>query len=163
MASDLNPASARRVEGKPRVIVTRHLPGVEPRMHELFDAVTNSEDQPFSRDDLVAAMQDCDVLVPCVTDKIDAEMIAAAGERMKLIANFGAGVDHLDLPAIQRRRIVLTNTPGVFTEDTADITMALILAASRRLSEGIRMVAAGEWTGWTPSALLGMESSSGWS
>jgi glyoxylate reductase len=155
MASDSNPSSQRRISGKPRVIVTRHLPGVEPRMHELFDAVTNPDDRLFSRDDLVAAMQDCDVLVPCVTDRIDGGMIAAAGERMKLIANFGAGIDHLDLPAIHQRRIMLTNTPGVFTEDTADITMALILAASRRLSEGIKLVAAGEWEGWSPSHMLG--------
>lgn len=124
-------------------------------MGELFDAVLNRDDHAFSRDELITAMQDCDVLVPCVTDKIDAAMIEAAGERMKLIANFGAGVDHLDLPACQTRRIMVTNTPGVFTEDTADITMALILSATRRLSEGIRMVAAGEWGGWAPSAMLG--------
>jgi len=140
---------------KPRVIVTRRLPGVEARMSELFDAVLNPDDHPFTREELVAAMRDCDVLVPCVNDRIDAEMIAEAGERMKLIANFGAGVNHLDLAALHSRGIVLTNTPDVFTEDTADITMALILMASRRLSEGVRMVAAGEWTGWAPSAMLG--------
>lgn len=147
--------SPRRVDGKPRVIVTRHLPGVEPRMAELFDTVLNTENRQFSRDELIAAMQDCDVLVPCVTDKIDAAMIDAAGPRMGLIANFGAGVDHLDLQACQARKIMVTNTPGVFTEDTADITMALILCASRRLSEGVRMVAANEWPGWSPSHMLG--------
>lgn len=147
--------SRRRVAGKPRVIVTRRIPGVEPRMAELFDVRLNTDDHPFTRDELVAAMKDCDVLVPCVTDKIDAAMIEAAGDRMKLIANFGAGVDHLDLAACHARKIMVTNTPGVFTEDTADITMALILCASRRLSEGIRMVAAGEWDGWAPSAMLG--------
>ena len=124
-------------------------------MAELFDAVINTEDKPFSRSDLIAAMQDCDVLVPCVTDKIDAEVVARAGDRLGLIANFGAGVDHLDLAACQARKIMVTNTPGVFTEDTADITMALILAASRRVAEGIHMIADGKWTGWTPTALLG--------
>ncbi len=140
---------------KPRVIVTRRLPGVEPRMSEVFDTVLNPDDHPFNRDELVAAMRDCDVLVPCVNDRIDAEMFEAAGDRLKLIANFGAGVNHLDLAALHGRGIVLTNTPDVFTEDTADITMALILMASRRLAEGVRMVAAGEWTGWAPSAMLG--------
>lgn len=139
----------------PRVIITRRLPGVESRMAELFDAVPNTSDRPFTRDQLVSAMRDCDVLVPCVTDRIDAAMIADAGDRLKLIANFGAGVDHLDLAACHARGIAVTNTPNVFTEDTADITMALILMASRRLSEGVRMVAAGEWTGWTPTAMLG--------
>ncbi len=124
-------------------------------MAELFDAVINTEDKPFSRSDLIAAMQDCDVLVPCVTDKIDAEVVASAGDRLGLIANFGAGVDHLDLAACQARKIMVTNTPGVFTEDTADITMALILSASRRVAEGIHMIADGKWTGWTPTALLG--------
>ena len=153
--TDSNLSSSRRIDGKPRVIVTRAIPNVEPRMAELFDAKINTEDAPFSRAELVAAMQDCDVLVPSVTDKIDAEMIAAAGPRLGLIANFGAGVDHLDLSACQARKIMVTNTPGVFTEDTADITMALILTASRRMAEGIRMVSAGKWTGWTPTALLG--------
>ncbi len=124
-------------------------------MAELFEARFNPEDRQLTRDELIAAMQECDVLVPCVTDKIDAQMIEAAGQRMKLIANFGAGVDHLDLAACHARRIMVTNTPGVFTEDTADITMALILNASRRLGEGIRMVAAGEWSGWTPTDMLG--------
>lgn len=124
-------------------------------MKELFDAVLNEEDRPFSREELIAAMQDCDVLVPCVTDRIDAAMMASAGERLRLIANFGAGLDHLDLAACHARGIAVTNTPGVFTDDTADIAMALILMATRRLSEGVRMVAAGEWTGWAPSAMLG--------
>lgn len=124
-------------------------------MSELFDTVLNPDDHRFSREELVAAMQDCDVFVPCVIDRIERDMIMAAGDRLRLIANFGAGVDHLDLAACQERRIMVTNTPGVFTEDTADITMALILCASRRLSEGIRMVAAGEWEGWYPSAMLG--------
>ena len=140
---------------KLRVAVTRRLPGVEPKMAELFDARLSADDRQLSREELVATMRDCDVLVPCVTDKIEGEMIAAAGDRLKLIANFGAGVDHLDLPALKARGVAVTNTPGVFTEDTADITMALILGASRRLSEGVRLVADGAWTGWYPSHLLG--------
>ena len=143
------------MEGKPCVIVTRRLPGVESRMKELFETTLNAEDRQLSRTALVTAMQECDVLVPCVTDKIDADMVEQAGERLRLIANFGAGVDHLDLAALHRRRIMVTNTPGVFTEDTADITMALILSATRRLSEGIRMVADDKWDGWAPSAMLG--------
>jgi glyoxylate reductase len=155
MADETSNNPSRRLQGRPRVIATRRLPGVEMRMEKLFETVLNREDRPFSRDDLVAAMRDCDVLVPCVTDRIDGTMIEAAGERLRLIANFGAGVDHLDLAACHRRGIMVTNTPGVFTEDTADIAMALILMASRRLSEGVRMVAAGEWDGWAPSAMLG--------
>ncbi len=140
---------------KPRVIVTRPLPGVEPKMGTLFDAVFNPEDRALTRDELVAAMRDCDVLVPNVTDRIDAAMIGEAGERLKLVANFGAGLDHLDIAALKARGITLTNTPNVFTDDTADITIALILNAARRLSEGIRMVTAGEWGGWAPSRMLG--------
>lgn len=155
MATLNSVSSSRRIDGKPRVIVTRRIPTVEPRMQELFDTVLNPDDRQLSRDELIAAMRDCDVLVPCVTDKIDAQMIEAAGDRIGLIANFGAGVDHLDLAACQARKIMVTNTPGVFTEDTADITMALILAASRRMAEGIRVVSAGKWTGWTPTAFLG--------
>ena len=155
MVTDTSTRSSRRLDGKPRVIVTRRLPTVEPRMAELFDARINSDDRQFSRAELIAAMQDCDVLVPCVTDKIDAAMLDEAGDRMKLIANFGAGVDHIDLAACQARKIMVTNTPAVFTEDTADITMALILGATRRMGEGIRMVAAGEWQGWSPSSMLG--------
>ena len=147
--------SQTKPPARPRVIVTRPLPGVEPKMLELFDTVLNPEDRAFTREELLAAMRDCDVLVPNVTDKIDAGMIEQAGDRIKLIANFGAGVDHLDIPALKAKGIAVTNTPDVFTDDTADITMALILTATRRLSEGIRMVAAGEWDGWAPSRMLG--------
>lgn len=147
---------ARRVTGKPRVIVTRHLvPSVEDRMSELFDARLNPSDAPMDRDALIAAMQDCDVLVPTVVDRIDGEMIAAAGERLGMIANFGAGVDHIDLAAARARKIIVTNTPGVFTDDTADIAMMLILSVPRRLGEGARLVRDGKWTGWTPTQLLG--------
>ncbi len=141
---------------RPRVIVTRKLPdAVEQRMVELFDTVLNPVEEGIDRAALVAAVQDCDVLVPSVTDTIDAELIAAAGERLKLIANFGAGVNHIDLRAARARGIVVTNTPGVLTEDTADMTMALILAVPRRLAEGEKLVRSGQWKGWSPGGMLG--------
>lgn len=141
---------------RPRVIVTRKLPdAVEQRMVELFDTVLNPIEEGIARDALVAAVQDCDVLVPSVTDTIDAELIAAAGARLKLIANFGAGVNHIDLRAARARGIVVTNTPGVLTEDTADMTMALILAVPRRLAEGEKLVRSGQWKGWSPGGMLG--------
>jgi glyoxylate reductase len=140
----------------PRVIITRELADSnQNRMCELFDAVPNYADKPFSRDDLIAAMADCDVLVPTVTDQIDAEMIANAPERLRLIASFGAGVDHIDLAAARAKKILVTNTPGVFTEDTADMTMALILSAPRRLSDGEKLIRTGQWEGWKPSGMLG--------
>ncbi len=146
----------RRIEGKPRVHVTRHLlPEVEARLGELFDVALNVEDRPMSRDELVAAMQASDVLVPTVTDRIDGEMIAAAGDRLGLIANFGAGIEHIDLAAARARKIIVTNTPGVFTDDTADLTLMLILSVPRRLGEGSRLVRDGKWTGWAPTAMLG--------
>lgn len=149
-------APGRRIEGKPRVHVTRHLlPEVEARLGELFDVALNVEDRPMSRDELIAAMQASDVLVPTVTDRIDGEMIAAAGERLGLIANFGAGIEHIDLAAARARKIIVTNTPGVFTDDTADLTLMLILSVPRRLGEGSRLVRDGKWTGWAPTAMLG--------
>ncbi len=147
---------ARRVHGKPRVVVTRHLmPSVEARLAELFDVVLNAGDLPLTRAELIAAMRGADVLVPTVTDRIDAEMIAEAGDRLGLIANFGAGIEHIDLAAARARKIIVTNTPGVFTDDTADLTMMLILSVPRRIGEGCRLVRDGQWTGWAPSALLG--------
>ena len=147
---------ARSFQGTPRVIVTRKLlPRSEERMSELFDVVLNPEDRPMSRDELIAAMRDCDVLVPAVTDRIDAGMIEAAGDRMGLIANFGAGVEHIDLAAARRRKIAVTNTPAVFTDDTADLTLALIIAVTRHFAPGSRQLRAGEWNGWGPSRLLG--------
>lgn len=141
---------------KPRVIITRELSDAnQDRMCELFDAVPNHADTPFSRDDLIAAMADCDVLVPTVTDHIDAEMIENAPDRLRLIASFGAGVDHIDLAAARAKKILVTNTPGVFTEDTADMTMALILSVPRRLSEGEKLMRSGQWEGWKPSGMLG--------
>jgi len=142
--------------GKPKVVVTRHLiPGVEQRMSELFDVVLNPDDVPMTREELIAAMQDCDVLVPTVTDRIDAEMIAGASERLRLIASFGAGTEHIDLAAAAARKIIVTNTPGVFTDDTADLAMAGIIGVPRRIREGTALVRRGEWTGWAPSGLLG--------
>ncbi|HEX8214192.1 MAG TPA: D-glycerate dehydrogenase [Allosphingosinicella sp.] len=141
---------------RPRVTVTRRLPrAVEGRMSELFEVRLNPGDRPFSRGELAAAMLDCDVFVPTVTDRIDAALIAGAGERLRLIANFGAGTDHLDLAAARERGILVSNTPGVLTEDTADLVMALILAVPRRLAEGEKLLRAGRWTGWSPTGLQG--------
>ena len=141
---------------KPLVIVTRKLPDViETRMMELFEPRLNIDDAPMSRSQLAAAMKEADVLVPTVTDRIDAGLIKGAGERLKLIASFGTGVDHIDIPAAKARGIAVTNTPGVLTEDTADMTMALILAVARRLVEGEALVRSGEWTGWSPTGMLG--------
>ncbi len=146
----------RRVEGRPRVHVTRRLlPSIEARMGELFEVVLNAEDRPLSRDELVAAMRETDVLVPTVTDRIDAAMLEEAGDRLGLIANFGAGIEHIDLHAARERKVIVTNTPGVFTDDTADITMMLVLSVPRRVGEGSRLVRDGKWTGWAPSTLLG--------
>lgn len=144
-----------RIE-RPRIIVTRALlPAVEERMAQLFDASFNVDDQPMGRAALIAAMADCDVLVPTVTDSIDADLIAAASPRLKLIANYGAGVNHIDLAAAKAKGIMVTNTPGVFTDDTADLTMALILNVPRRLGEGHRLMRSGEWGGWRPTGMLG--------
>jgi len=138
------------------VIVTRALPdGIEARMAELFDAATNPGDTPMGQEQLAAAMADCDVLVPTVTDRIDAALIHAAPDRLRLIANYGAGVGHIDLKAARERGIVVTNTPGVLTEDTADMAMALILAVPRRLVEGDELVRSGSWTGWAPTSMRG--------
>jgi glyoxylate reductase len=140
----------------PRVIVTRELPDVVmTRLEALFDTANNRGDRAMTRDELRAAMSDCDVLVPAVTDAIDGELIAGAGERLRLIANFGAGVNHIDLKAARARGIMVTNTPGVLTEDTADMTMALIVSVPRRLAEGEKLVRSGAWTGWSPGGMLG--------
>ena len=153
-SADFRPA--KRLERTPRVFVTRHLmPSVEDRMRELFDVRLNQSDTPLTRAQLIAAMQDCDVLVPTVTDRIDAEMIAQAGENLGLIANFGAGTEHLDLDAAAARHILVTNTPGVFTDDTADLAMAGIIGVPRRIREGVELIRSRQWTGWTPTALLG--------
>jgi glyoxylate reductase len=141
---------------KPLVVVTRKLPDlVETRMRELFDARLNLDDKPMTESDIVDAMREADVLVPTITDAINAGMIAQAGEQMKLIANFGNGVDHIDVTSALRRGVTVTNTPSVLTEDTADMTMALILATARRIAEGARVIPEGRWTGWSPTWMLG--------
>lgn len=140
----------------PTVVVTRELPDtVMNRLEALFDTRNNRGDRPMSHDELAAAMAQADVLVPAVTDTIDAALIESAGDRLRLIANFGAGVNHIDLGAARRRGIIVTNTPGVLTEDTADMTMALIVSVPRRLAEGEKLVRSGQWSGWSPGGMLG--------
>ncbi len=141
---------------KPLVVVTRRLPDIiETRMRELFKASLNIDDHAMSKDELIEAVKTADVLVPTVTDEIDADIIAAAGPQLKLIANFGNGVDHIDLNAARERGITVTNTSGVLTDDTADMTMALILAVSRRIAEGARVIPEGNFHGWSPTWMLG--------
>jgi glyoxylate reductase len=141
---------------RPLVIVTRRLPGVvETRMCELFDTRLNLEDKPMEAGQLVEAVKSADVLVPTVTDEIDASILAQAGPSLKLIANFGNGVDNIDVQAALSRGITVTNTPGVLTEDTADMTMALILAVARRIAEGARIIPEDDWSGWSPMWMLG--------
>jgi len=158
-----NEASASKVSKsmanrkKPLVIVTRKLPdAIEARMRELFDVQLNAEDHPMSTAELAHAMKSADVLVPTITDEIDASLIAQAGPQLKLIANFGNGVDNIDVTNAVGRGITVTNTPGVLTEDTADMTMALILAVPRRLAEGAATLTSDkDWQGWSPTWMLG--------
>ena len=139
-----------------KVVVTRRLPEpVEKRLADLFDTTLREDDTPMSRAELVEAIRVADVLVPTVTDTIDAGMIAQAGPQMKLFANYGAGVDHIDVRTARQRGILVSYTPNVITEDTADMTLALILAVTRRLPEGLALMQSGEWKGWAPTALLG--------
>ena len=141
---------------KPVIILTRQLPeSVETRMRELFNATLNETDEAMDREALKEAVRHADVLVPTVTDVIDAEIIAAAGPQLKLIASFGVGVDHIDLAAAHEKGITVTNTPGVLTEDTADVVMSLILAVPRRIAEGDVRARSGEWKGWSPTGMLG--------
>ncbi|HEU4986811.1 MAG TPA: D-glycerate dehydrogenase [Rhizobiaceae bacterium] len=142
---------------KPLVVITRKLPDqIETRMRELFDARLNLDDKPMTQPELVAAVKEADVLVPTITDKIDAALIEQAGENLKLIANFGNGVEHIDVAAAAKRGITVTNTPNVLTEDTADMTMALMLAVPRRLTEGANVLRGdGKWAGWSPTWMLG--------
>jgi glyoxylate reductase len=142
---------------RPLVIVTRKLPDlIETRMMELFDCRLNLDDHAFSQAELAAAMGSAEVLVPTVTDELSAALIREAGPQLKLIASFGTGVNNIALDAAKEKGITVTNTPGVLTEDTADMTLALILAVARRLGEGERLVRAGKWQGWAPTAMLGM-------
>jgi len=141
---------------KPHVFVTRKLPdAVETRLCELFDTQLNLDDKPKSHAELVDAVRTADVIVPTVTDKIDAALIGQAGDRLKLIANFGNGVDNIDVAAAARKGIIVTNTPNVLTEDTADMTMGLMIAVSRRILEGAKRIDAGNWKGWSPTWMLG--------
>ena len=141
---------------KPTVVVTRKLPDVvETRMMELFDVRLNIDDHAFTSAEIAAAMQACDVLVPTLTDRITANVLARAGSRLKLVANFGNGVDHIDVAAARARGIIVTNTPDVLTEDTADMAMALMVAVPRRLLEGAAMIREGRFKGWSPTHMLG--------
>src|SRR5467141_1046609 len=142
---------------KPVVVVTRKLPDrVETRMRELFDARLNLDDKPLTPSELAETMKSADVLVPTVTDRIDSSVLSRAGEKLKLIANYGNGVDHIDVATALSRGITVTNTPGVLTEDTADMTMALILSVPRRLAEGAAMLSDDKpWNGWSPTWMLG--------
>jgi len=141
---------------KPLVVVTRKLPAiVETRMRELFDAQLNIDDTPMSQAALVEAVKIAEVLVPTVTDRIDARLIAQAGDQLRLIANFGNGVDNIDVASAVQRGITVTNTPGVLTDDTADMTIALILAVARRIAEGARVIPDDDWAGWSPTWMLG--------
>lgn len=141
---------------KPKVIVTRKLPDpVETRMRELFDTELNLTDQPMGQDALLDALQRAEVLVPTITDRIDSRLLSRAGPSLKLIANFGAGVDNIDVATANARGITVTNTPGVLTEDTADMTMALILASARRVVEGAQVVQTGGFQGWSPTWMMG--------
>jgi len=140
----------------PNVVVTRKLPhSVEKRMGELFDASFNSDDVPFSRAQLIDAVKTADCLVPTVTDKIDRSVISQAGDQLKIIANFGNGVDNIDVDAAAERGITVTNTPSVLTEDTADMTMGLMIAVARRLNEGVEVLEQGQFKGWSPTWMLG--------
>ena len=141
---------------KPLVVVTRKLPDrIETRMRELFDARLNLDDEPMQAHALAVALGEAEILVPTVTDRIDARLLEAAGPQMKLIANFGTGVDNIDVDAAHKRGITVTNTPGVLTDDTADMTVALILAVARRIVAGAAVIPSGEWNGWAPTFMLG--------
>ncbi len=138
------------------VVVTRRLPeAVEARLSELFDTTLREDDTPMTREELSKAMKTADVLVPTITDQIDASLITQAGDRLKLIANYGAGVDNIDVATARQRGVLVSNTPGVLTDDTADMTMGLILAVTRRMPEGLAAMQSGTWQGWAPTAFLG--------
>lgn len=141
---------------RPTVVVTRRLPEVvETRMAELFDVRLRDTDTPMSRDEIAQAVKQADILVPTVTDRIDAGVLGQAGSQLKMIANYGAGFDHIDVDTARQRGIIVTNTPGVVTEDTADMTMALMMAVTRRIPEGLAQMQRGDWEGWAPTEFLG--------
>ncbi|MBO39804.1 MAG: D-glycerate dehydrogenase, partial [Rhodospirillaceae bacterium] len=141
---------------KPIVAVTRRLPAsTEARMTELFEARLNRTDVELTKEQIIALCDDAQILVPTVTDKIDAKLISNLSPSVRMIANFGAGVDHIDIDAARSSGIVVTNTPDVLTEDTADLAFALLLTVPRRMSEGARILRDGKWKGWTPTFLMG--------
>lgn len=141
---------------RPTVVVTRRLPEVvETRMAELFDVRLRDSDAPMERAELAAALREADVVVPTITDRIDAALLAQAGPQLRLIANYGAGVDHIDVESARSRGIQVSNTPGVLTDDTADMALALMLAVIRRMPEGMAEMQSGDWPGWAPTAHLG--------
>ncbi len=143
-------------ENKAKIIVTRRLPEiVETRMMELFDTKLNSDDHPFSSSELLNAVNEADIIVPTVTDKIDKNLLCSKNRKIKLIANFGAGVDHIDIEYAEKNKLIVTNTPGVLTEDTADMVMALILSVPRKLLKGERLIRSGDWKGWSPTHMMG--------
>ena len=152
----INNTDFKIIPQKPKVIVTRKLPDdIETRMRELFETTLNESDKPFSKEELIDAAQKADVLVPTLTDKIDEDFLNNSGEKLKLIASFGTGVDHIDLKSAKKNNILITNTPGVLTEDTADVVMSLILAVPRRIVEGDKRTRKGDWVGWSPTGMLG--------
>ena len=139
-----------------KVVLTRRLPEpVEIRLKELFDVTLRDHQTPMSRAELINAVKTCDVLVPTITDKIDTGLLGQAGKNLKLIANFGAGIDHIDVETARQRGILVSNTPDVVTEDTADMAMALLMAVVRKIPQGLQAMQSGEWTGWSPTAYLG--------
>ena len=144
------------MSAKPLVIVTRRLPElVEARLMELFNTKLSLDDKPFSKNQLIDAVKEADILLPTVTDIIDKDVIENASSKLKLIANFGNGTDHLDLVAAQKKKIIVTNTPGVLTEDTADMVMGLLLAVPRKVIEGENLIRSGKWKGWSPTHMMG--------
>ena len=144
------------MSAKPLVIVTRRLPEIiEARLMELFNTKLSLDDKPFSKNQLIDAVKEADILLPTVTDIIDKDVIENASSKLKLIANFGNGTDHLDLVAAQKKKIIVTNTPGVLTEDTADMVMGLLLAVPRKVIEGENLIRSGKWEGWSPTHMMG--------
>ena len=141
---------------KPLVIVTRRLPElVETRLMELFNTKLSIDDKPFSKKQLIDAVKEADVLIPTVTDKIDMNILENASSKLKLIANFGNGTDHIDIETAQKKKIIVTNTPGVLTEDTADMVMGLLLAVPRKVIAGEHLIRSGKWEGWSPTHMMG--------
>ena len=141
---------------KTKIILTRRLSDtIETRMRELFNATLNETDQPFTQEQLIQAVKTADVLVPTVTDSLNASVMEQAGSQLRLIASFGTGVDHIDVKAAREKGITVTNTPGVLSEDTADVAMSLILAVPRRIVQGDTKVRSGQWDGWSPTGMLG--------